>query len=141
MLVSHLVSSQRRVTSVSVSDITNASFAPFSRRIRRCKQNRTGDSLSISKTKTSPEMDSQRKCFLCDAAAPDLCCPAAGCPVAACSQQHLALHLQPQPSPASPPLHLKPAASTSCLPYTISFQQGVGRCLVSIQDRMKLRQG
>jgi len=55
--------------------------------------------------------------------------------VVACSQQHLALHLQPASSSPSPPLHLQTQAAShlppSCLPYTISFQKGVGRCLVA----------
>ena len=82
----------------------------------------------------------ESKCFLCvEAAAPGVSCPGAGCPVVACSQQHLALHLQPLSSSASPPLHLQTPASSSaspphlppsCLPYTISFQKGVGRCMV-----------
>ena len=84
----------------------------------------------------------ESKCFLCvEAAAPGVSCPGAGCPVVACSQQHLALHLQPASPypppptpPPPPPPHLQTQAAShlppSCLPYTISFQKGVGRCLV-----------
>ena len=56
------------------------------------------------------KMDSKSTCFLCGASAPNLSCPEPKCPVRACSQQHLALHLQPlashepglQPSPPPP---------------------------------------
>ena len=93
------------------------------------------------------EMDSTSKCFLCSATAPNLSCPEPKCPVRACSQQHLALHLQPlasqvpglQPSPPQPsgqPASQTPASTSSpaCLPYTITFKPGVGRCLVSWKE-------
>ena len=90
-------------------------------------------------------MDSTSKCFLCGASAPNLSCPEPKCPVRACSQQHLALHLQPlasqapglQPSPPQPSgqsASQTPASSPVCLPYTITFKPGVGRCLVSWKE-------
>ena len=87
-------------------------------------------------------MDSTSKCFLCGASAPNLSCPEPKCPVRACSQQHLSLHLQQlaarapdlQPSPPQTQSASQTPASASspaCLPYTITFKPGVGRCLVS----------
>ena len=92
-------------------------------------------------------MDSTSKCFLCGASAPNLSCPEPKCPVRACSQEHLALHLQPlvsqepglqtsPPQPSGQPASQTPASTSSpaCLPYTITFKPGVGRCLVSWKE-------